>query len=319
MGKIGKTFALMLTLIIAISCLTLVTVKLVNAQSPKTQNYTYVVSNYAVNYTIISSNAGYNLLVYQNYPPFNIEISFYDGNQKVTDIAGTNSYSTTLFSTNYPIQITMKVTNEPASTPSPTKSPTVPEFSVKYVDQSYDISVNTTIDPFTGKTVIIPAQHINNQTIIVTIKNQTILNEDNYLYYQIQMKGHYSQEWSNISFIQANTFSKYTVLVYALDGNNASGDFTSRLDQVSSEGTIDFQVQAQIWHYEHSEGIFDSWDQVLWTASDWSNTQTVTISTSSSSTSPAVLKLSWLVIVPLLLSVFAVAVIVRYRKTALTK
>ncbi len=332
MGRIDKTFALILTLVIAMSCLTLLTVKPANAQSPETQNFTYVVSNYTVNYSIVSNKAGYYLLVYQNYPPFNIELSFYDGNQKETDILGTNSYSVSCITTNYPTQITMKVTNEPASTPSPTIHPAVPEFSVRFVDSSYDIPANASVDPFTGKTVTIPAQHINNQTITVTIKNQvTLLYEDSYLHYLIQMKGHYSQEWTNLSsFIQANPNSEYSILTYAADGNNASGQFDNYLKQIPSDGTADFRVQAQLWVTSNNPYQMSmSWME---SQSDWSPTQTITLtngatsssistsptpnqsSVSTSTPTPSVPELSWFIIVLLLLSVFSVTVVLKYRK-----
>ena len=50
--------------------------------------------------------------------------------------------------------------------------------------------------------------------------------------------------------------------------------------------------------------------------SGWSNAETITVPSSSASPtpSPSIPELSWLVIVPLLLSVFAVAVILRHRK-----
>jgi hypothetical protein len=326
MGNIVKGLALALVLVMAISSASVLVVKSAKAQSPETQNFTYIVSNYAVNYSIVSSKAGYYLLVYQNYPPFNIEISFYDGNQKVTAIAGTNSYSSSFTTTNYPTQITMKVTNEPASTPSPIIRPTVPEFSIRFVDSSYDIPANTSVDPFTGKTVTNPGQHINNQTITVTIKNQiTLIFEGSYLHYQIQMKGHYSQEWTNISsFIQANPNSEYSILTYAVDGNNASGQFDSYLNQIPSGGTADFRVQAQLWVTSSNPYQMPmSWME---SQSDWSPTQTITLTDGATSSSissslpssptatPAVPELSWPVIVPLLLSVFSVAVVLRHRK-----
>ncbi len=158
----------------------------------------------------------------------------------------------------------------------PIPKPSIPEFTVQYADNSYVISASTSIDPFTGKTVTNHAQSVNNQTIQITIKNQTIPSAS-YLFYEVRMKGHYSQEWTNISFVQADPRSEFTVLVYAIDGNNASGHFTSTLHEVSSAGTADFQVQTQIWHYEQSNDIFGSWNQVLWTASDWSDAQTITI------------------------------------------
>ncbi|MGA2385673.1 MAG: hypothetical protein ABSG33_03985 [Candidatus Bathyarchaeia archaeon] len=244
MGKIGKTFALFLTLIIAMPCLTLLTVKPANAQT------------------------------------------------------------------------------------TPTVS--VPEFTVKFIDNSYNIPANTTIDPFTGKTVTIPAQHINNQTIELSIKNQTSPNGTN-LYYEIRMKGHYSQEWTNISSVQANPRSEYTILTYAIDGNNASGQFDSRLNQISSGGTADFQVQAQIWPYPTNRfSQFRTPPFGLISESDWSPTQTITLTdgattssistsptpnqTSTPSNTPAIPEFPSLTILPLFLSTLLVYATLRQRR-----
>jgi hypothetical protein len=165
--------------------------------------------------------------------------------------------------------------------------PSVPEFIVKFADYSYDVPANTSIDPYTGETVNNPAQHIENKTLQVSIKNQTIQSTE-YLYYQIRMKGHFSPEWSNISYIQANPHSEYTVLTYALGENNASGNFDSRLDEISSGDTVDFQVQAQVWHYVLSDNpnsqFGGGWLFVMESASDWSNTQIITISESQTPT-----------------------------------
>jgi len=163
--------------------------------------------------------------------------------------------------------------------------PSVPEFTVQCVDHSYSIPANTTIDPFTGKTVTTPAQYIDNQTIEIAIKNQTIPNET-YMYFEIRVKGHYSQDWTNISLVQANPRPEYTILTYAIDGNNAPDQFTSRLSQLSSGGTADFQVQAQIVEYNttpYSQSIPVS---AVISESDWSPTQTITIPASSVSPNP---------------------------------
>jgi hypothetical protein len=168
--------------------------------------------------------------------------------------------------------------------------PSVPEFTAKYVDRSYTVPANTSIDPFTGKTVTNPAQYIENQTIQISIKNQTISSSD-FLYYKIRMKGHFSQEWTNISFVQANPQSEYTELTFALAGNNASGPFVSSLE-ISSGDTADFQVQAQIWHYVPSDNpnsqFGGGWLFRISDYSDWSNTQTITIpETANTSPNPS--------------------------------
>jgi hypothetical protein len=144
MDRTCKIWVLFLILILSTTCLPLMVVKPAFAlphfpyPTPEMESYTFVVSNYTVNYSIIKQTpsaggeyTGYNLVVYENYPPFPIEISFYDGTQKVTGIAPTNGYSTSFVSTNYPTQITMtEVSNEPVPTsptisPSDTVSPTV--------------------------------------------------------------------------------------------------------------------------------------------------------------------------------------------------
>jgi hypothetical protein len=192
--------------------------------------------------------------------------------------------------------------------------PSVPEFTVQYVDHSYSIPANTTIDPFTGKTVTIPAQYINNQTIEISIKNQIKntpyqqITDQPYLYYEIQMKGHFSQDWTNISFIEATPQAEYTILACAIDGNNASGQFTGRLNQLSSGGTADFQVQAQIWQYGTIPNSVYGTLFGLVSQSDWSLTHSVTVPQSSISPSPAVPEFPTLTILPLFAFVFFIAV-----------
>jgi hypothetical protein len=51
--------------------------------------------------------------------------------------------------------------------------PSVPEFTAKYVDRSYNTQPTYGIDQYTGKTVVTKAsQHVDNRTIEITIKNQ---------------------------------------------------------------------------------------------------------------------------------------------------
>ena len=55
-------------------------------------------------------------------------------------------------------------------------TPSVPEFTVRFVDRSYDVPVTTTTttDPFTGKQVTTSSggYHVTNKTIDITINNQ---------------------------------------------------------------------------------------------------------------------------------------------------
>jgi hypothetical protein len=162
MGSMGKSFTLILIITAAISSLTFFTV-IPNAQGYPTiptlprqiENYAYVVSNYVVNYSIekmpppdeITPHPyAYNLHVYVDYPPFPIEISFYqidlqNVTQKDTFVAYTNEYSDNVGCWSYPTQITMKQIDPkdvpPTVTPSlnndhvvSTPTPTVPEFPI---------------------------------------------------------------------------------------------------------------------------------------------------------------------------------------------
>jgi hypothetical protein len=109
------------------------------------------------------------------------------------------------------------------------------------------------------------------------------------LYYEIRMKGQFSQDWANISSTQANHQSEYTELTYALAGNNASGHFDSSLNEISSGGTADFQVQAQIGYIKGigiSLGMGSSYEFTGQT-SGWSNTQTITIGEAAQAPSPS--------------------------------
>jgi len=89
----------------------------------------------------------------------------------------------------------------PASAQS-TPKPSVPEFTLKYVDHSYDVPPTYGIDPYTGKKVVTKeGHHVENKSIEVTIKNQPLSpnNEANgfftHLYYNFRYKGHYANDW----------------------------------------------------------------------------------------------------------------------------
>ena len=52
-------------------------------------------------------------------------------------------------------------------------TPSVPEFTVKYVDNSYDVPPTYGTDQYTGQTIIIQdGYHVDNRSIQFIIKNQ---------------------------------------------------------------------------------------------------------------------------------------------------
>ncbi|MCW3983183.1 MAG: hypothetical protein NWE96_04225 [Candidatus Bathyarchaeota archaeon] len=185
--------------------------------------------------------------------------------------------------------------------------PSIPEFTLKYVDNSYDVPPTTTtkIDPYTGnKTVMTQAgYHVSNRSIEVIIMNQpfTPYTDANGHYinlaYAVRWKGHYSDSWNNLPNRTAYfgaTNSKYTSIVFGLDwkenpGIRGNKDFyyDYYLDGVPTGGQVDFQVQAAIGYSElvpMPRNPFHDNDYYMiyrGQTSDWSSIQTITINDNS--------------------------------------
>jgi len=188
---------------------------------------------------------------------------------------------------------------KPANAQSVAK-PSVPEFTVQYVNHSYDLAPTSTIDPYTGKTIITSqGGHFDNFSTEVKIKNQafisTIDSNGNHttLYYNLRFKGHYENETNWVYYPVIPTDygsashpvdpfqtgargSKY------LDASKSDYSFFTlpewRVGNVPQGGQIDVQVQTLIGHdskhelgYEFKKYYFEG------EYTDWSNTQTVTI------------------------------------------
>jgi len=160
----------------------------------------------------------------------------------------------------------------------------VPEFTLKYVDNSYDVpsyDVPPTygIDPYTGKNVTIreghhvEGYHVENKSIEVWIKNQNLSNSSPNLFYNVRYKGHFGEDWTalreRIPAFSPYWNSEYTVVTCSADYPN--------------HAQLDFQVEAVLGHYyETYNPIFVPF-YVKLTAfkidatSGWSNTQTITL------------------------------------------
>jgi len=210
---------------------------------------------------------------------------------------------------------------------------------LQYADNSYSVppTTITTTDPFTGKQEISnqAGYYIQNSSIQISIKNQNI--RSSYRYFDVRMRGHFSGDWLDIAHVEAtNDFgsthdSEYTLLTYALEGNNATGHFSGDLPISPSGGISDFQVQAQGWDNVPPSEPLDSWVMALSVSSGWSNIHTISVpdgaitispNTSTAPTylsptrppSPTVPEMSWLVIAPLLLSIFFIAVVTAWER-----
>jgi hypothetical protein len=170
--------------------------------------------------------------------------------------------------------------------------PSVPEFTVKFIDNSYDVLPSATIDPYTGKTIINAGHHVENRNIEFSIRNQG-WNDVYGINYNIRVKGHFEENWTNVF---SETFdsptmsnSTYTILVFSSSDNTTYKGFYRGWGEIyaPSEGKIDFQVQAFVRGYVPSDSMFGGMSERTLTKSDWSNTQTITIGEESSTPNPS--------------------------------
>jgi hypothetical protein len=179
-----------------------------------------------------------------------------------------------------------------------TPKPAVPEFTLKFVEHPFDVAPITTIDPHTGKNETIqPGYRVQNRSIEVIIKNQpfTPYEDSNgnhiNLYYNVSSKGHYENNWYHyppwwralpiIAFDNDYTILSFTLDVYYDD------QYAFWLGDISAGGQVDFRVQALIGYYAYP--LYDrtlEYNVFTGEASDWSETQTLTIPPSSGSPSP---------------------------------
>jgi hypothetical protein len=174
--------------------------------------------------------------------------------------------------------------------------PSIPEFTVKYVDSSYDVPATTSINQYTGKTVTNQGYHVENETLQLTIKNQPftsyIDNGQNIsFYYNVREKGDFSGHWIDFyspdNGYPTESRGDYTTITFVL-GNYSIFGYTP------PNSKIDFQVQALIGSVHRISNITAGnqfpWELFPWIfdgqTSDWSNTQTVTVYAYSSSPTP---------------------------------
>jgi hypothetical protein len=192
--------------------------------------------------------------------------------------------------------------------------PSVPEFSVKYVDHSYDVPTTYGTDPYTGKTMVNQeGYHVQNNSVEVVIKNQAFTSYRNengslvWLYYRIVSKGHFEswefEKWDSgtinmkmydsypTGYCVPSDESENTVVAYGLAGNgeDTAYKYNHHLDNVSIGGEVDFMVQAVIGYSTHINESFvgppiglepgESYHYYIFTGecSEFSDTQTVRI------------------------------------------
>jgi len=179
--------------------------------------------------------------------------------------------------------------------------PSVPQFSVKFIDNSYDVpsSTTTVTDLYTGKETTITNQgyYVEKYDIEVAIKNQPFTaytNADGYvcdnLYFDIQVKAHFDENWRSSASIYPfyrieQSGSKETVVTFTLqDGDGLWA-------KPPSGGQLDFRVEAYTGYLrdptqaEFVPGFSIGQVFVRVGSSGWSIIQTVTVTYGSSSSS----------------------------------
>ncbi len=75
----------------------------------------------------------------------------------------------------------------------------IPEFTVKFVSASYNV---TTTNPYTG---LDETRQISNNSVEIIIKNQPLDYLDYQIYYNVRVKPHFADNWTEIYPIQNMT------------------------------------------------------------------------------------------------------------------
>jgi hypothetical protein len=173
--------------------------------------------------------------------------------------------------------------------------PSVPEFTLKYADYSYDVppKTTTTTDPYTNETITttIPGYHVENKTIEATINNNIGAS-----YYNFRYKGHYENEWRYYPFDPNSSLPYFLSDSYSVPYQASTSSYTVAalpsifFKDIRVGGEVDVQVQAlfgdfraePFGHIGLPAPTYDFYFEG--TTSDWSDTQTVTIGESQTPT-----------------------------------
>lgn len=254
----------------------------------------------------------YLLFVQQNKPVSGVENQLDSTSQTPTSSLPNESSTESPTSPEAPsTEPSNETTNDMVSEPSLSiPKPSVPEFTLKYADNSYDVPPTYGIDQYTGKNVTTSnGYRVDNRSIEFTIKNQhfTPYNDSDGryigLYYNFRLKGPYGAEWDycpiapngrstrryggmfgsadqlpEIHLCASN--SEYTVIAMSLSELS--------IQDITDEGQVEIQVQALIGHLEPDDFMLAGHTYIFTgESSDWSATQTLTIGENTATATPA--------------------------------
>jgi hypothetical protein len=167
--------------------------------------------------------------------------------------------------------------------------PSVPEFTVEYTDNSYDVPPTYGVDQYTGEKVVTEyGYHVDNRTIEFTITSQPFTpyedaNGNNItLYYYFRYKGPYGDDWSYYPD-SSHTYGYYVGLFPDTSASNSEytiiGVNLPTLE-IPIDSEVEFQVQAIMGYVEKGQSISrfaGGYMGFTGERSDWSNTQTLEI------------------------------------------
>ncbi len=111
--------------------------------------------------------------------------------------------------------------------------PSVPEFTVRFVDASYS---ETTTNPYTG---ISETKQISNKSIELTIKNQVFNNSNYQIYFNVKIKPHFIDNWTEVYPLQKRANSSI------IDGTFPTAEYINSgcpIQSNSSYTKISFRV-----------------------------------------------------------------------------
>jgi len=164
--------------------------------------------------------------------------------------------------------------------------PSVPQFNVKFIDNSYYVPPIQTSDPYTGTTITKPGYLVNDMRIDITIKNQRFtpytdaLGRECNLYYRVEVKGHFEEgNWRAFSYQYYNHYADPVSFVVPSGSEYTVVSSETRYD-VGSQ--LDFRVKAFTGYWveptmgDHAAGFHDP-RLVEAETSSWSNIQTIVI------------------------------------------
>jgi hypothetical protein len=161
--------------------------------------------------------------------------------------------------------------------------PSTPEFTVKQIDQSYDVAPSTTTNPYTGEPTTTPSYHVSKLSIEVTIKNQpytptTVNGNTTGIFYNVEAKSnkpHYAAGFEGYNeYANRASSEDYTVVTVNVD-NREGGVW-----EISRGIQVDIRVQAVVGYSYLVQGIHifpEGNEFVLLSAGDWSDPQTIVI------------------------------------------